>query len=477
MPYLLILIPLLGLIILNLPAGNVMKRLAFFFALALFLVQIFLAVFHHLTFWNNRFEVFDTFFKVNFYVDHFSFIMLLSIGIVALAALLVGHCSITDRDERFNFINLLIISDIGMSGVVMVEDIFSLYVFLEIVAVSSFILIAFQRKKLALEGAFKYIVMSAIATIMMLSSIALIVLLSGSATFAAIKSAILSSNKSHLVVLAAGIFICGLFIKGGLVPFHGWLPDAYTSASAPVSVLLAGIVTKVSGVYTLIRIVTSLFGFTPQISSALMLIGTISILVGAFAAMGQSDFKRMLAYSSISQVGYIILGLGTGTELGIIGAIFHLFNHSIFKSLLFVNSAAVETELGTSDMNRMGGLSQRMPVAGATSMLGILSTSGIPPLAGFWSKLIIIVALWKSANYAYAVIAVLASVLTLAYLLSMQRAVFFGKLRAGLENVKEASIGCKVAAIMLAGITVGVGIFFPVVFNNLIMPVKEMLLK
>ena len=477
MPYLLILIPLLGLIILNLPAGNIMKRFAFLFAMALFLVQIFIAVFQHVTFWNNRFEVFDTFFKVNFYVDHLSFIMMLSIGIVALAALLVGRCTIKDPDERFNFINLLIISNIGMSGVVMVQDIFSMYVFLEIVAVSSFILIAFQRKKLALEGAFKYIVMSAIATIMMLSSIALIVMLSGSATFTAIRSAIIASDKSHFVILAAGIFICGLFIKGGLVPFHGWLPDAYTSASAPVSVLLAGIVTKVSGIYTIIRIVTSLFGFTPQISGTLMLVGTISILVGAFAAMGQNDFKRMLAYSSISQVGYIILGLGTGTALGIIGAVFHLFNHSIFKTLLFVNSAAVETELGTSDMTKMGGLSQKMPVAGATSMLGFLSTSGIPPLAGFWSKLIIIIALWQSANYAYAVIAILASVLTLAYLLSMQRAVFFGKLRAGLENVKETNMGCKVAAIMLAAITVGVGIFFPVVYSNLIMPVKELLLK
>ena len=110
-------------------------------------------------------------------------------------------------------------------------------------------------------------------------------------------------------------------------------------------------------------------------------------------------------------------------------------------------------------------------------MLGFLSTSGIPPLAGFWSKLIIIIALWQSANYAYAVIAILASVLTLAYLLSMQRAVFFGKLRAGLENVKETNMGCKVAAIMLAAITVGVGIFFPVVYSNLIMPVKELLLK
>jgi multicomponent Na+:H+ antiporter subunit D len=207
------------------------------------------------------------------------------------------------------------------------------------------------------------------------------------------------------------------------------------------------------------------FGFTEGIKSALLLVGVISMLFGAFAALTQNNFKRMLAYSSISQVGYILACLVTGMALGVLGAIFHFFNHAIFKSLLFVNSAAVERQTGTNDMDKMGGLSERMPVTGATSLVGFLSTSGIPPLAGFWSKLMIIIALWMSGHYAYAVTAVLASVLTLGYLLTMQRKVFFGKLADTFRDIKEAEAGFSAAAIALALLTLGVGIFFPVVFN------------
>jgi multicomponent Na+:H+ antiporter subunit D len=266
-------------------------------------------------------------------------------------------------------------------------------------------------------------------------------------------------------------------IKGGLVPFHAWVPDSYVSAPSAVSVLLAGVVTKAAGVYTLIRVVIAMFGFSPEIKSILLIFGTASILVGAFAAIGQRDMKRLLAYSSISQVGYIVVGFGAGTFLGIAGAVFHLFNHSIFKSLLFLNSAAVETRLGTTDMDKMGGLSARMPITGATSVVGALSAAGIPPLSGFWSKLMIIVALWQSGNHIYALIAILAGVITLAYLLVMQRRVFFGKLAKENEGLKEARPGITMAAIMLASILIVSGIFFPFIFNAFISPLQELIIR
>ena len=475
MSSILILIPLFGVMILNLPFRSVMKRLAFWFAAVLFLVQMIVAVFHHSTIWGSSMTTFDPFFKVDFLTDSLSFIVLLAIGVVSLTSLIVARYTLKDENERFNFINLLIIASIGMSGIVMVSDIFSLYVFLEITAVSAFILIALQKERQALEGAFKYIFLSAIATIMMLSSIALLLLLTGGTSFAAIKAVVSGPGASFFGKFAVGLFLCGLFIKGGVVPFHGWLPDAYSTAPSAVSVLLAGIITKVSGIYTLMRIVISVFGFDVHISHILMFAGAVSIVTGALAALGQSDFKRMLAYSSISQVGYIVLGLGTGTMLGILGAAFHLFNHAIFKTLLFVNSASVERETGTRNMDSLGGLSAKMPVTGATSVIAFLSTSGIPPLAGFWSKLMIIVALWMSSNYAYAVIAVAASALTLAYFLSMQRRVFFGKVAEGLENIKEAPGGLVFVSIALAAITIGVGLAFPVFYTQLIEPIKELI--
>jgi len=293
----------------------------------------------------------------------------------------------------------------------------------------------------------------------------------GDTSFESVRDAVQGTNNFY-AVLAVGLFMGGLFIKGGLIPFHGWLPDAYSSAPAGVSVLLAGIVTKTTGIYTLIRVVSEIFGFNETIKSILLLLGIISIFVGAFAALLQTDFKRMLAYSSISQVGYIVLALGTGTGLGIAGAIFHLFNHSIFKTQLFVNSAAVEKQTGTTEMGRYGGLSNSMPVTGWTSVIAFLSTAGIPPFSGFWSKLIIIVALWTAGYHTYAALAILGSLITLAYFLYMQRRVFFGKSDKN-SGIKEASIGLLIPAIILALITIGVGVFFPYLVDTIIVPISS----
>jgi multicomponent Na+:H+ antiporter subunit D len=150
-------------------------------------------------------------------------------------------------------------------------------------------------------------------------------------------------------------------------------------------------------------------------------------------------------------------------------------NHAIFKSQLFANAAAVEKQTGTRDMDKLGGLASKMPVTGGTSIVAMLSISGIPPLAGFWSKLLIIIALWQSAYYSYAFIAVVASVITLAYFLSFQRRVFFGKLAEGLENVKEAKFGLVLPALILALLTILIGIFFPLVLDKLILPIQSII--
>lgn len=469
----LLLLPLLAIVLLNLPMRSITQKLAFLFGVIMSLWQI-LAVTMIAT-GRGGTDTWARYFSLGLTCDNLTLVLLLAIGIVTLTTILVGMQTIGTDKQRFSFVNLVLIAMIGMNGTVMLRDLFSLYIFIEVTAVASFVLIAFQRDTNALEGAFKYIILSATATIMMLLSIAIMLMVVGDTSFAAAGSAVRQSQGNPLVIVAIGLFICGLLIKGGVVPFHGWLPGAYSAAPAAASVLLAGIATKTSGIYALIRLTTSVFANNESVNHILLLAGTISILVGAFAAMGQSDFKRMLAYSSISQVGYIILALGCGTNLAIVGAIFHLFNHSIFKSLLFVNSAAVEKQSGTTNMNRLGGLGTKMPVTNATSLIAFLSTAGVPPLAGFWSKLIIVIALWQNGLHAYAMIAVLASVLTLAYLLLMQRKVFFGKLADGLTNVKEAGLGITTAASILAAITVGVGIAFPWMFNSVLMPISSFL--
>ncbi len=472
---LLLLVPLVAIIILNLPFKNIMQKTALWLAVLLPIAQIAGVFLHAAGKISLEPSSMAHFFAATLNFDNLSYVLLVSIGIVVFSAVLVGWQTISNIKQRFNFMNLVLVSLIGMNGTVLLTDLFSLYVFLEVTAISSFILIALKRDLNALEGSFKYLILSAVATIMMLSAIAMLLLVAGSTSYQDVSVAIKDSANSGLVLFAVGLFVCGLFIKGGLVPFHGWLPAAYSAAPAGVSVLLAGIVTKVSGIYALIRLVTSVFGHNNSLDQILMIAGAVSIVIGALAAMGQSDFKKMLAYSSISQVGYIILALGCGTDLAIIGAVFHLFNHSIFKSLLFVNSAAVEQQTGTTDMNELGGLGAKMPCTNVTSLIAFLSTAGVPPLSGFWSKLIIVVALWQNAQYVYAFIAILASVITLAYLLSMQRKVFFGILSDKLQGVREAGAGIVFPAIILAAITVGIGVCFPFMFNSVIMPIIDFL--
>ena len=467
-----LLLPLLGIIILNLPSRKTIHKAALCYTLFLSLCQVFVVLFHPVGFWGRP-DFGGRFFELRLSSDNISLVLLLSIGIVTFAAALVAWQTISEAKQRLNFINLLLISMIGMNGTVLLADVFSLYIFIEIIAISSFILISFQRGLNALESAFKYIVLSAVATLLMLTAISVLLLVAGDTSFAAIAGAVAANNGSVIIKAAVGIFVCGLFIKGGLMPFHGWLPGVYSMAPPAVSVLLAGIVTKVSGIYALIRLATTVFGPTISPNSVFLLVGTISILAGALAALIQDDLKKMLAYSSISQVGYIILGLGCGTKLGIAAAVFHLFNHSLFKSLLFINSAAVEQQTGTTDMNEMGGLESKMRCSSITSLIAMLSAAGVPPLAGFWSKLLIIIALWQCGYYAYAIIAVLASIITLAYLLAIQRKVFFGVLPDKLQNIKEAGVGITLPAVILAAIILAVGLFFPMFFNSFMVPVDS----
>lgn len=473
---LLILVPLAGIIILNLLPKDKAKGLGFWLSLALSFMQIIFVFCPGCALWKMGNQALESILRFNLLADSLTLVMLLSIGVIIFVTLLASRSFVHTEEKKKNFINVILIALIGMNGAVLTGDIFSLYVFLEITAVSSFILIASDKDIFAFEGAFKYIIFSAVATTLMIAGIALLLLLSGSTDFSIIHAALkVQGPNNTFVILATGLFLCGFFIKAGLIPFHGWLPDAYSSAPAHVSVLLAGIITKVVGVYCLIRIIVSVLGFTSATQAVLLLVAAASVILGAIACLTQSDFKRMLAYSSISQVGYIILGLASGTALGIAGAVFHIFNHAIFKSLLFINSAAVEKQTGIRDMDKMSGLAQKMPITGITSVIASLSAAGIPPLAGFWSKLVIIIALWFAGFRAYAVIAILASIFTLAYFLSLQRRVFFGVINDEFKNIKEAGLSLTLPALLLALIIVAVGVFSPLALSRFISSFKGVL--
>jgi multicomponent Na+:H+ antiporter subunit D len=465
-------VPFFSILFFNLPFLSYFRRAITAWAYVLFCAQIALAFRLFSPGFLNIFTA-RVFFNFNIALDNLSLIILLSSAIVLFVTLVIATYMIDSERKRFNFVNLLLFAQAGLNGLCLARDMFSLYIFLEIVAITSYILIVFDKDIKALSAAFKYVIVSTVASVLLVASIALILLLSGDTQFSVIHNAISGQAPNLLIMFSVALFVCATFIKAGVVPFHGWLPEVYSHSPAAVSVLLAGIISKALGIYTLMRVVNDVFGPNIHVNSALLFIGTVSIAIGALAALVQKDFKKMLGFSSISQIGYIILGIGSGSALGFAGAAFHIFNHAIFKSLLFVNSAAIESRTRTTHMHELGGLSKVMPITGLTSVFGFVSAAGLPPLAGFWSKLLIVMALISSGHPVYAILAIVLSALTLAYLLSMQRLVFFGKLNERFSKIKEAEFGFSLAAIILAAIIIITGLLYPFVLTKFILPLAS----
>ncbi len=413
--------------------------------------------------------------NITLLLDGFSLLMLLTISLVSLAVGLYSIDYMEHYGAKANYYALLLLMIAGMNGLVLTNDLFNVYLFLEVAAVASYALVAFGLGHDELEASFKYLMLSAVASAFILLSIALIFGLVGSLNFKDVAGGLATLNVKYLVGLCSGLFLMGFGLKAALVPFHAWLPDAHPSAPAPISAMLSGVLIKVSGIYALTRIILNVFGLTPALSTVLMGLGVVSILVGALIALGQKDMKRMLAYSSISQVGYVVLGIGLGTPLGILGGLFHLFNHAIFKALLFLNSGSVQQATGTRLLDRMGGLAKRMPLTAATSAVGSLAIAGVPPLNGFWSKLIIIIALIQAKQGVLAVLAVLGSVITLWYYLILQRRAFFGQLNEAWRSVKEAPFWMSLATLMLALLCIAIGLLYPLLIRSWLKPAADVL--
>jgi len=391
-------------------------------------------------------------------VDPLASLMLIIVNGVGLAAGVYSVEYMRRYTEKHRYYALLLFLVTGMNGVVLAGDLFNLYVFMEIAAVASYALVAFGCGHEELEASFKYAVMGSLASSFILIGVALVYGTTGALNMAQIASRISQDGIGPSVTFALALFLCGFGLKAALVPFHAWLPDAHPSAPAPVSAILSGVLIKAIGIYVVARLIFNVFGADGGMMSALRWLGVLSMVAGGLLATGQQDIKRLFAYSSISQVGYIVLGLGLGSPLGIVGALYHLINHSLFKSLLFLNAGAVEYATGSRDLKELGGLSRTMPVTGATSLLASMSMAGIPPLNGFWSKLIIVVACIQSGAHGFAVVAVVMSIVTLAYQLKVQRYAFFGATPSGATTASGEPYLMAVAMMVLAVGVLGVSL-------------------
>jgi len=383
-------------------------------------------------------------------IDALAVLLLLIVSIVGLAISLYAVDYMRRFSARSYFYSLFLLMVCGMNGVILAGDLFNLYVFLEVAAIASYSLVAFGCAHEELEASFKYIVLGTLTSALILTGIALVYGITGTLNLGHIAERIAETGMEAPLLLAFGLFIVGFGFKSALVPFHAWLPDAHPSAPAPVSAMLSGVLIKAIGIYVLARLAFNVFGINDIALNMLRWLGLLSMVVGGFMAVGQKDIKRLFAFSSISQVGFMILGLGLGTPLGIIGGLYHLLNHSMFKSLLFLNAGSVEYATGIRNMNQLGGLNSKLPVTGATSLIGSMSIAGLPPFNGFWSKLIIVLACIESGYFGLATVTVLISIVTLAYQLKVQRLAFFASLPETLKDLRREPPLMALAMILLA---------------------------
>jgi multicomponent Na+:H+ antiporter subunit D len=423
-------------------------------------------------------------------LDGFSAIILCIISLIGFLSILYSFSYIDRFTSQNYFYALFCLMISGMNGVVLSGDIFNIFVFLEISSISSYALVAFGVGKNELEATLKYQVLGGIASFLILFAISFIYWKTRTLNIADIRTVLSQGHEHGFYMLVQLLLLTGFGLKAAIIPFHAWLPDAHSSAPSPISAMLSGVLIKAVGIYVIIRLFFNMFEITEGMAVAITTLGTLSMVIGVFLAIGQWDIKRLLAYHSISQMGYVVMSVGIGmllmargirTEvaaLAITGGIFHMMNHAAFKGLLFLNAGAIEYSAGTRDLREMGGLAKDMPVTSATSFAASLSISGIPPFNGFFSKLIIIVAAVMARFYLLAALAAIVSIITLASFMKFQRYAFYDKKPSGVkEGIREVPAPMLISMVILAVVCLLLSaIALPGVRETILAPATDILM-
>ncbi len=304
----------------------------------------------------------------------------------------------------------------SLNGILTTGDLFNLFVFFEILAVSAYVLTGASMTREALEAGLKYLVLGTVGALLILLGMTMLYMGAGILNFALLSAAVGSIPRGGLAA-ASAFMVAGLGLKMGMVPFHFWLPDAHSSASTGVSMLLSGVVVKAS-FYALLRVTTLLFpsvqvGFSVQ--EILLALGILSLFTGHLSAQRQTGIKRMLAWSTVAHMGYLLVGIGLGSPMGVAGALLHSLNHAAAKTALFLGAGSFSTLAGSKEWRSFSGLGRRFPLQGAAFLLLAASIIGLPPLGGFWGKWMIVLAAMEEGRWMTAVSIELGTVLSCIY--------------------------------------------------------------
>jgi len=369
-------------------------------------------------------------------VDEFSALLLLIVTGASSAALLVAHTSLgkeiaADRQHLFYTAWLLALA--GLSGIVVSGDAFNIFVFMEISSLATYILIAGGPRRQALAAVFRYLIMGTIGATFYLIGVGLVYMMTGTLNLADMEARIHEASDLKPVLVAGGFITVGLALKAAVFPLHAWLPNAYTFAPHSVSVFIAACSTKVF-LYVLLRFDFFVFqgnlpGHIMQFSGFMLPLAVAAVLFGSAIALMEKDLKMLLAYSSIAQIGYILLGASLVSTTGLTAGITHMFNHALAKGALFLAVACMGTAYGLLSIEGVAGAARRMPVTAAAFVVAGLSLIGIPGTAGFISKWYLVLAALELGPVGALLIApVLAgSVMAVIYVWKVVEAAYFGE--------------------------------------------------
>ncbi|RQD73865.1 MAG: monovalent cation/H+ antiporter subunit D family protein [Candidatus Syntrophonatronum acetioxidans] len=384
---------------------------------------------------------------IEFVVDYLAIFMMITVGVVSTLILLfatedVKH-ELKDKVSGWYYtLYLLLIA--SLMGLAVTNDFFNMFVFMEIGAISACGIISIKEDRACIEASLKYLILSSVGTGCVLLSSALLYMITGHLNFsfaaAGLETAMYIYPNNVLVALA--LFSAGLIVKAALFPLHVWLPDAHSSAPSPSSAVLSGLVIKLYAVVYIKLLMkvfpAEIFTWVPVLEIILIL-SSLSIFFGSIFAMVQDDIKRMLAFSSIAQIGYVFLGIGLYNHTGLSGGILHIFNHAMMKSMLFLSAGAIIYMTGIRKIDDLKGIGFKVPVAMGAFTVGAMAMVGIPSTNGFISKLHLALGSLEAGKPIYLYVILLSSFLNAVYYFPIVINAFFGE--GGDEASMEAEEG------------------------------------
>ncbi len=376
---------------------------------------------------------------------------------IAVAASIFAFSTTDRRHEQHFYYPLFLILIMGVNGAFLTGDLFNLFVFFEILLIASFALLALGSQASRLRETTKYLIINLIASTFFLIGLSVLYGTMGTLNMADLAYKIQSSSgelNATLTILSM-VFLFVFGTKAAIFPLYFWLPGPYFQPSAALSAFFGGILTKV-GVYAIFRTFTLIFVHDPSFTHELLLILAVAtMLLGVFGALSQMDMKRILSYHIISQIGYLILGIGLFSPQALAGALFYMVPYVIAKSALFLTAGVIEEVTGTTDLKKVGGLQDHSTALSVLFLLAALSLAGIPPLAGFFSKLLLLQAGVEIGRYGYVAFGLLGGLLTLASMLKIWNGVFWGKKEGERLEVETKVLLPSVALLVLCLVVIG----------------------